>query len=163
MKVKGSIKLRFMYAYGFRNIQNILRKLSPNTLPDDQQLDFVEIMACPRGCNYGAGQHGVSSPAKHSSREASGSGSETENISLSPSDPTDVLLPPHCNPFVKLLYQYLHLVMVDPDPNQCIVSHIQHSETPIFPPCKAQFRSLRDEQEEKQKAQGAIPLSALRW
>lgn len=39
---------RFIYAYGARNLKNIEAKLG--------SCDFVEIMACPRGCLYGGGQ-----------------------------------------------------------------------------------------------------------
>jgi iron only hydrogenase large subunit-like protein len=55
--------LKFTSCYGFRNIQNIVRRVSPastkptskptkkNTIPD-----FVEVMACPSGCINGGGQ-----------------------------------------------------------------------------------------------------------
>ena len=45
-------KLKFARAYGFRNIQSIMMKLRRGTC----DLDFVEIMACPSGCNNGGGQ-----------------------------------------------------------------------------------------------------------
>ena len=44
--------LRFASAYGFRNIQNIVRKLKSGSL----KLDFLEIMACPSACIGGGGQ-----------------------------------------------------------------------------------------------------------
>ena len=46
------LRLRFAYAYGFRNIQNIVQKLKRNKC----DYDFVEIMACPSGCVNGGGQ-----------------------------------------------------------------------------------------------------------
>jgi iron only hydrogenase large subunit-like protein len=39
-------------AYGFRNIQNIVQKVKRGKC----QYHFVEIMACPSGCNNGGGQ-----------------------------------------------------------------------------------------------------------
>ena len=39
-------------AYGFRNIQNIVQKIKRGKCP----YHFVEIMACPSGCNNGGGQ-----------------------------------------------------------------------------------------------------------
>ncbi|KAI6179838.1 Iron only hydrogenase large subunit domain protein [Aphelenchoides besseyi] len=44
--------LMLMKAYGFRNIQNLMRKLRLKKLAPD----FVEVMACPRGCLNGGGQ-----------------------------------------------------------------------------------------------------------
>mmetsp|Transcript_15688 Transcript_15688/g.33909 ORF Transcript_15688/g.33909 Transcript_15688/m.33909 type:complete len:516 (+) Transcript_15688:66-1613(+) len=47
--------LRFAIAYGFRNIQNIMRKIS-RAGKRAPQYHFVEIMACPSGCINGGGQ-----------------------------------------------------------------------------------------------------------
>lgn len=44
--------LRFSSAYGFRNIQNIIRNIKVGTC----KYDYVEIMACPGGCLNGGGQ-----------------------------------------------------------------------------------------------------------
>lgn len=52
MEVEGKKPLRMALAYGFRNIQNIVQKLKRGKCP----YDFVEIMACPGGCNNGGGQ-----------------------------------------------------------------------------------------------------------
>ncbi|CAF1236641.1 unnamed protein product [Adineta steineri] len=52
LTVGGEIQLRFAYAYGFRNIQNIVQKLKRKKC----EYDFVEIMACPSGCINGGGQ-----------------------------------------------------------------------------------------------------------
>ncbi|CAI5756915.1 unnamed protein product [Candida verbasci] len=54
---------------GFKNIQNLVRKLNPNTKinpirrrgttkdqADASKVDYVEIMACPQGCINGGGQ-----------------------------------------------------------------------------------------------------------
>ena len=48
----GVSVLRFAYAYGFRNIQNIVQKVKRNKCT----YHFVEIMACPSGCLNGGGQ-----------------------------------------------------------------------------------------------------------
>jgi iron only hydrogenase large subunit-like protein len=48
----GAVLLRFAAAYGFRNIQNVMRKLKRGKCP----YDYVEIMACPSGCLNGGGQ-----------------------------------------------------------------------------------------------------------
>ena len=59
--------------YGFRNIQNLVRRLKParasrmptgragavrkpNANPTGQELEYVEVMACPGGCTNGGGQ-----------------------------------------------------------------------------------------------------------
>lgn len=69
----GVEKLRFGQAYGFRNIQNTLRRLPPpppsSSSPkpttvrklraankENQTYHFVEVMACPSGCLNGGGQ-----------------------------------------------------------------------------------------------------------
>eukprot|EP00898_Chlorokybus_atmophyticus_P003461 jgi/Chlat1/4115/Chrsp26S04125 len=48
----GQVLLRFALAYGFRNIQNLVRKLKTSR----SDYHFVEIMACPSGCLNGGGQ-----------------------------------------------------------------------------------------------------------
>ena len=52
LTVDAQVRLRFAYAYGFRNIQNIVQQLKRNKC----DYDFVEIMACPSGCINGGGQ-----------------------------------------------------------------------------------------------------------
>jgi len=52
LTIKGEEKLRFALAYGFRNIQNTMRKLKRNRNP----YHYVELMACPAGCANGGGQ-----------------------------------------------------------------------------------------------------------
>lgn len=51
-------KLKFARAYGFRNIQSILLKIRRGAC----DFDFIEIMACPSGCNNGGGQVRQSAP-----------------------------------------------------------------------------------------------------
>jgi len=45
VELPGLPALRFAFAYGFRNIQNIVPKVKRGKLP----YDFVEVMACPSG------------------------------------------------------------------------------------------------------------------
>ena len=48
----GQILLKFALAYGFRNIQNIIRRIKQKRMT----YHFVEVMACPSGCLNGGGQ-----------------------------------------------------------------------------------------------------------
>ncbi|QDZ20719.1 cytosolic Fe-S cluster assembly factor NARFL [Chloropicon primus] len=48
----GRVILHFALAYGFRNIQNIIRRIKQKKMT----YHFVEIMACPSGCLNGGGQ-----------------------------------------------------------------------------------------------------------
>ncbi|KAJ3317826.1 hypothetical protein HDV06_001108 [Boothiomyces sp. JEL0866] len=48
--------LKFAYAYGFRNIQNLVRKVKSKSKRSAIKYDFVEVMACPSGCINGGGQ-----------------------------------------------------------------------------------------------------------
>lgn len=50
--VNGEEKLKFAFAFGFRNIQNIVQKIKRKKCA----YHFVEIMACPSGCANGGGQ-----------------------------------------------------------------------------------------------------------
>ena len=52
LEIEGVVKLKFAFAYGFRNIQSIVQKIKQNNC----KYDFVEIMACPSGCLNGGGQ-----------------------------------------------------------------------------------------------------------
>lgn len=49
---EGKPLLRFAAAYGFRNIQGLMRKLKLGRC----EYDYVEVMACPSGCLNGGGQ-----------------------------------------------------------------------------------------------------------
>ena len=48
----GEILLKFARAYGFRNIQNLVRLIKRKKC----EYDYVEVMACPSGCSNGGGQ-----------------------------------------------------------------------------------------------------------
>jgi len=50
--VDGEVKLRFAAAYGFKSIQTIVRQMKRKKC----HFDYIEVMACPKGCNNGGGQ-----------------------------------------------------------------------------------------------------------
>jgi iron only hydrogenase large subunit-like protein len=60
----GEVKLRMARCYGFRNIQNLVRRLEGKsgrvvrrkTGKEERGYDYVEVMACPSGCVNGGGQ-----------------------------------------------------------------------------------------------------------
>ncbi|WOG97329.1 hypothetical protein DCAR_0416669 [Daucus carota subsp. sativus] len=52
LEVEGETVLKFALCYGFRNLQNIVRKIKIGKC--DYQ--FLEVMACPSGCLNGGGQ-----------------------------------------------------------------------------------------------------------
>lgn len=52
--------MTFAIANGFRNIQNIVRRMKRNKCP----YDFIEVMACPSGCLNGGGQTRTADPSK---------------------------------------------------------------------------------------------------
>ena len=50
--INGQTVLRFAAAYGFRNIQTLVRKIKRQAC----EYDYVEVMACPSACLNGGGQ-----------------------------------------------------------------------------------------------------------
>jgi iron only hydrogenase large subunit-like protein len=52
LAAEGRPALRFAAAYGFRNIQGLMRKIKAGRC----EYDYVEVMACPSGCLNGGGQ-----------------------------------------------------------------------------------------------------------
>jgi iron only hydrogenase large subunit-like protein len=64
LEENGKIKLRMARCYGFRNIQNLVRKLEgkggkvvkKKVGKEEHGWDYVEVMACPSGCVNGGGQ-----------------------------------------------------------------------------------------------------------
>ena len=52
MTIAGS-EYVFVQAYGFRNIQNIIRQFK---MKKSKHIHFIEVMACPSGCINGGGQ-----------------------------------------------------------------------------------------------------------
>jgi iron only hydrogenase large subunit-like protein len=58
LTIEGKEVLRFVQAYGFRNIQNVMRAIKKGDCP----FHYVEIMACPSGCLNGGGQNKLAGP-----------------------------------------------------------------------------------------------------
>ncbi|GAB2239995.1 hypothetical protein Droror1_Dr00020513 [Drosera rotundifolia] len=52
LEVDGDALLKFALCYGFRNLQNIVRKIKIGKC----DYHFLEVMACPSGCLNGSGQ-----------------------------------------------------------------------------------------------------------
>ena len=52
LEVDGKTVLRFALAYGFRNIQTLVRQIKRGVC----KYDYIEVMACPSGCLNGGGQ-----------------------------------------------------------------------------------------------------------
>ncbi|XP_021744539.1 protein NAR1-like [Chenopodium quinoa] len=52
LEVEGKNVLKFALCYGFRNLQNVVRKIKTGKC----DYDYLEIMACPSGCLNGGGQ-----------------------------------------------------------------------------------------------------------
>ncbi|KAL6207241.1 PREDICTED: cytosolic Fe-S cluster assembly factor narfl [Fragaria vesca subsp. vesca] len=52
LEVEGKTVLKFALCYGFRNLQNVVRKIKIGKC----DYHFLEIMACPSGCLNGGGQ-----------------------------------------------------------------------------------------------------------
>ncbi|GJY27691.1 NAR1-like protein [Tanacetum coccineum] len=52
LEVEGKTVLKFALCYGFRNLQNVVRKIKDGK----SDYHFLEIMACPSGCLNGGGQ-----------------------------------------------------------------------------------------------------------
>ncbi|KAK6932846.1 Iron hydrogenase, small subunit [Dillenia turbinata] len=52
LEVNGKVVLKFALCYGFRNLQNIVRKIKSGKC----DYNFLEVMACPSGCLNGGGQ-----------------------------------------------------------------------------------------------------------
>uniref|UniRef100_A0A1I7SQL3 Fe_hyd_lg_C domain-containing protein n=2 Tax=Bursaphelenchus xylophilus TaxID=6326 RepID=A0A1I7SQL3_BURXY len=56
--------LTLLKAYGFRNIQNLVRRIQQRK----NEVDYVEVMACPKGCLNGGGQIRNPEPALQDQR-----------------------------------------------------------------------------------------------
>ncbi|KNE62980.1 hypothetical protein AMAG_08150 [Allomyces macrogynus ATCC 38327] len=63
-----AVHFRFAAVYGFKNIQNVLRKLKSSD-PAEPVFHYVEVMACPSGCVNGGGQLPVDSKSMVTPRE----------------------------------------------------------------------------------------------
>ena len=97
LEVEGKPALRFAAAYGFRNIQTLMRKIKRRAC----EYHFVEVMACPSGCLNGGGQAkaGQGQTSKQLLNELDTKYHHQDVILRHPAD----------NPVVPLLYrQWVH-------------------------------------------------------
>nr|CAD1822552.1 unnamed protein product [Ananas comosus var. bracteatus] len=91
LEVEGKPVLKFALCYGFRNLQNVVRKIKIGKC----DYHFIEVMACPSGCLNGGGQ--IKSKKGQSSKDLI---RQLENIYMQ-----DVLVAnPFDNPIAKRLY-----------------------------------------------------------
>ncbi|XP_072974252.1 protein NAR1 isoform X1 [Typha angustifolia] len=91
MQVEGKQVLKFALCYGFRNLQNVVRKIKIGKC----DYHFLEVMACPSGCLNGGGQ--IKPKMGQSAKDVIQS---LENVYMQ-----DVLIAnPFDNPIVKGLY-----------------------------------------------------------
>ncbi|XP_028119235.1 protein NAR1-like isoform X1 [Camellia sinensis] len=91
LEVEGKIVLKFALCYGFRNLQNIVRKIKIGKC--DYQ--FIEVMACPSGCLNGGGQ--IKRKPEQSPKDFIQSLETTYMENVLEADPFE-------NPFIKSLY-----------------------------------------------------------
>ena len=92
LEVEGTVVLRFAQAYGFRNIQNVVRRAKAGRCA----YHFVEIMACPGGCANGGAQ------PRPPPAEAPGRAARVEALLVSPDEA--VRRAPIANPHIAALY-----------------------------------------------------------
>ncbi|KAG6496782.1 protein NAR1-like [Zingiber officinale] len=91
LEVDGKTVLKFALCYGFRNLQNIVRKIKIGKC----DYHFLEVMACPSGCLNGGGQ--IKPKAGQSGKELI---QLLDSVYMQDVDVAD----PFSNPIVKRLY-----------------------------------------------------------
>jgi len=92
LSVNDQVVMTMARAYGFRNIQNIMRSIKRNTC----KYDFVELLACPGGCTNGGGQ--IKPPSDQTVKELLVKVNEAYNSTTTP------VQDPLANPFVNEYY-----------------------------------------------------------
>uniref|UniRef100_A0A7S4QCL7 Iron hydrogenase large subunit C-terminal domain-containing protein n=1 Tax=Alexandrium monilatum TaxID=311494 RepID=A0A7S4QCL7_9DINO len=100
--------LRFVAAHGFRNIQNVIRRITKMGVdPSKECGHFVEIMACPGGCLNGGGQ--IPAPKKEGTGTAQLERRQRleELEAILHSGDGVAVLPPAEHPLVLPLYRYI--------------------------------------------------------
>lgn len=96
LEVGGATVLRFAQAFGFRNIQNVVRRAKAGGSP----YHYVELMACPGGCANGGGQPRVASKLP---QDAAARVEHIERLMVSEAE--GELRPALDNPRLAALYQ----------------------------------------------------------
>lgn len=92
LEVEGKTVLKFALCYGFRNLQNVVRKIKIGK----SDYHYLEIMACPSGCLNGGGQ--LKPKPGQSGKELIQALETTYMENVLVSDPFE-------NPIVKSLYE----------------------------------------------------------
>lgn len=93
--VNGEVVLSIARAYGFRNIQNIMRAIKRNNC----KYDFVELLACPGGCTNGGGQ--IKADISENPKEL------LQRVNQNYNSATMPVVDPQSNPFVIEYYSKL--------------------------------------------------------
>lgn len=91
-KIDGKVVLTIARAYGFRNIQNVMRSIKRKNC----KYDFVELLACPGGCSNGGGQ--IKAPTGTNPKEL------LEKVNNNYNSESIPILDPTKNPFVIDFY-----------------------------------------------------------
>lgn len=92
LEVEGKTVLKFALCYGFRNLQNIVRKIKIGKC----DYHYLEVMACPSGCLNGGGQ--IKPKPGQSGKDLIQSLEDVYMENVLANDPFD-------NPIVKGLYK----------------------------------------------------------
>jgi iron only hydrogenase large subunit-like protein len=79
-------------AYGFRNIQNVIRMVKRGAC----KYDFVELLACPGGCSNGGGQ--IKSLPNQNGKQL------LQDVNNTYNDSSIAIIDPLLNPFVSGIY-----------------------------------------------------------
>lgn len=118
LQVNGETVLSFATAYGFRNIQNIVRQLKQKRC----KYHYIEIMACPSGCVNGGGQ--VKAIENYTANQWLKMVSEQYKI--------QVKREPEQNPFLEVFYK----TWIHADPFTDGTKQLLHTQYHEIPPMK---------------------------
>lgn len=151
------VLLRFVSAHGFRNVQNVIRRLGRGKGADDAW-HFVEIMACPGGCLNGAG---TILPPKTDGARVQDRRERLDALEalLHHADGTTVV-PPAEHPLVLPLYRYIVAKAASTgggDLEQPLAQLV--GTAPVRSWLSADWRSLKVDSEGK----AVIGTSSLKW
>ncbi len=128
LEVDGVKVLHFCAAYGFRNIQSIVRMIKRGECP----YHYVEIMACPSGCLNGGGQirkaaEGMSNIAP-SSIHGNELFEETRRHYIQPGIQREIILPEKSS-----ITNDFYSSFIPEGPNSAIAKKLFHTEYHIVP------------------------------
>lgn len=160
----NEVLLRFVSAYGFRNIQKIIRRMTkPGSKPRKECGDFVEIMACPGGCLNGAGQ--VTPPKKDGAAPTQSNRRERLEAleDLLCNGEGVAVVPPIEHPLVPALYSYIASRAPSATPHNGTADSKQLDKliggSAVRSFLEASWRSLKVDSE----GNAIVGTSALKW